>query len=381
MRVLFVSHTVLMAGANRSMFQLMLELRDRYQIEPVVVMPRIHKNYEKWNLFKACQEQNIECYTYRFYWFKDTGRLVNYVRLALNLFCYPYIRNKLKGRSYDIIHSNGSVIDLGGYLSMTMKIPHVWHLREFGWLDFHLKSLLGTSYEKCAYSQGDVFIAISQAVMKCYQNVIPRQKLQLIYNGVVPPPENLEAKHQNEKVQFCMVGVVSEAKNQLEALKAIDLLVNKWKYTQFHLTLIGFEEPIYAHKLHSFINNCHLSDYVTMMGERHDVKELLSKMDVGLMLSQNEAFGRVTVEYMMQNLAVIASDSGANLEIVEDGKSGRIYELGHEEHLAEIMKYLLDNEQDILKYAENGKERAMKNFTSIQNTEQVYKVYQSLLSV
>ena len=34
------------------------------------------------------------------------------------------------------------------------------------------------------------------------------------------------------------------------------------------------------------------------------------------MLSKNEAFGRVTVEYMLQNLLVIATNTGANSELV-----------------------------------------------------------------
>ena len=51
-KVLFVSHTVLMAGANRSMLRLIQELRADYDVDPVVIMPQIHKNYKKWNNIK-----------------------------------------------------------------------------------------------------------------------------------------------------------------------------------------------------------------------------------------------------------------------------------------------------------------------------------------
>ena len=63
------------------------------------------------------------------------------------------------------------------------------------------------------------------------------------------------------------------------------------------------------------------------------------------MLSKNEAFGRVTVEYMLQNLAVIASDAGANSEIIENGVSGLLYRLGDVDDLArKMIMYLEDKD-------------------------------------
>ena len=336
-KVLFVSHTVLMAGANRSMLRLIQELRADYDVDPVVIMPQIHKNYKKWNLYKACEEEHIECYSYTYYWYKGKRRLVDYLRYVRNLYLFPCICFRMRHQKFDLIHSNGSVIDLGAFLSKVKGIPHVWHLREFGDLDFSIKPYLGKRYEKWVYSYGDAFIAISNAIKQHYLNIISIEKIHLIYNGIVPCSNVPKTTFQHEKIEFCLVGLVSEGKNQLEALKALNILVNKWHIHNSHLTFIGFEEPIYANTLKEFVVKQNLNEYVTFLGERSDVNELLCHMDVGLMLSNNEAFGRVTVEYMMQGLAVIASDSGANKEIIEDRVSGYIYKLGDDKQLAQYL--------------------------------------------
>ncbi len=379
LRVLFVTHTVVMAGANSSMLRLMLELRENYQIEPIVLMPLVHPAYAKRNLFKTCQEQHIECFCYRFYWFKERRNWKSYLKCLSNLLWYPYILWKLRAVRFDVIHSNGSVISLGALLSRVKHTPHVWHLREFGELGLGLVSLLGNSYEKWLYKQSDVFIAISKSLKSYYSDRIPAEKIEMIYNGVLPPDEQFAARHQNSVFQFCMVGLLSSQKNQLESLRAVDILVNRWGVKNFHLSFIGMEEIVYAQELENFIKENSLSDYITFQGESDNISFHLSQMDAGLMLSSFEAFGRVTIEYMMHNLAVIASDSGANQEIVEKGISGFIYHLGDVEELARLMRLLIEDRTRMLSISENGRNRAMKLFTSLRNTQQIYQTYLSVI--
>lgn len=380
-RVLFVTHTALMGGANRSLMQLMLELRDRHDVEPVVLMPKIPKYMKQWNMQAACQKQNIACYSLAFHWFRDTRRLIFYLRCLTNLINYPLAYFKMRRERFDLIHSNGSVISLGAFLSRVKHVPHVWHLREFGLLDFGLVSLLGSWYEKWVFRHGgDVFIAISEAVKNCYADKVPHDRLRMIYNGILPPKEAAAKKSTAGTVQFCMVGMLSSPKNQLEALQAVNVLVNTWGLTQLHLTLIGFEEPVYTGLLREFVAVNGLESYVSFLGEHDDVGALLDQMHVGLMLSKNEAFGRVTVEYMMHGMAVIASDTGANPEIIDNGVTGYLYPLGDSSLLAEHMKAFVDNRETLCLFADNGRKKALAEFTSYRNTEQVYGVYRQLLT-
>ncbi len=380
MDVLYITHTVFMAGANRSLLQLILEMRAKYGVTPTVLMPHIQRNYEKWNLYKECQKHNIECFSYKYFWFRENVRIISYLRCLSNILWYPRVYYKLRNRHFDLVHSNGSVISLGAFVSRMINAPHVWHLREFGLLDFNLRPLFGKGYEKFVFRYGDAFVAISNAVKNYYLPLIPEGKIRMIYNGIVPPKDVVQIRCHNDIVQFCMVGLVTEGKNQLEALEAVDILVNKWRYINFHLSFVGFEEHVYTRKLQEFVEANSLNSYVSFLGETNDVNAILSKMDVGLMLSKNEAFGRVTVEYMMQGLAVIATNSGANTEIVEDGVTGFIYHLGNVQELSSKMKSLIENKEKLSLFSGNGMKRAMDLFTSTRNTNQIYEVYKSLLT-
>ncbi|MBQ3629727.1 MAG: glycosyltransferase family 4 protein [Prevotella sp.] len=379
-KVLFVTHTTSMSGANQSMLKLIMELRTYYNVEPVVLMPLSANKKQRRHLLQACQEQHIESFSTRYYWFKNQRRPANFIRCLSNLLWYPLIYHKLHGQQFDLIHSNGSVISLGAFLSRVMKIPHVWHLREFGSKDYGLESLFGKTYEKWVYGKGDAFIAISEAIRRHFQTVILDSKIRMIYNGITPPEYHLQPERRNEDItRFCLVGLLTKAKNQLEALQAADILVKERGITQFHVSFIGYKEPQYTQILKAFVSERGLEPYVSFLGERNDVGTLLSGMDVGLMLSRNEAFGRVTVEYMMYGCAVIASNSGANQEIVEEDVTGYTYTLGDAHSLALKMERLIMDKTRLREFGKHGRERATKLFTSRQNSEQISNLYQSLI--
>lgn len=364
-----------MGGANHSMLQLILELREKYNINPIIL---INNDGSLHGLQDKCREHNIQYIHSKFFWFKGKKSIKTYIKYILNyIFFYPIIFNKLKGIKIDIVHSNGSVIDIGAWVSLIKKTKHVWHLREFGDLDFSLYPVFGKIWERKIYKNADCFIAISKAIKEAFSNVIPRNKIILIYNGVSLNNYNRDAYHHNSVLQFVMVGRIEEPKNQLEAIMALSLLV-KQGYKAY-INFIGSPNKDYMIKLKSYIKENLLDEYVKFWGVRNDVPQILSKMDVGLMLSRCEAFGRVTVEYMLQNLAVIVSNTGANKEIVSDGDTGYVYQFRNIEDLAEKMKIYIEHKETMIEIANKGKLHAINNFNSNQNSDSIYNVYKSLM--
>ena len=65
---------------------------------------------------------------------------------------------------------------------------------------------------------------------------------------------------------------------------------------------------------------------------------------------------------------------------MENSVSGIIYPLGDIEELARQMRVLINDRTKILEYADKGKRRALKMFTSLKNTEQIYQIYQTIIS-
>lgn len=378
--VLFVAHSVTMnGGANRSMFQLILELRENHNINPIVLLP-IDKDSSNNSLMLACKQENIEVIKTIIPWFYHPKVWIHRVKYVLSIFQYPVIVRKLRKKNINIIHSNGSVIDLGCRLSRTLGVPHVWHLREFGTESGTFKDVLWRNYQRDVYEKTNAFIAISEAIKKHYviNDLIPENKIYRIYNGISFDMYKDISVHQNCVIKIALVGVIMPHKNQFEAVKAVKILTDNG-ICQCKLFLIGNDVSEYAKEIKKYVSDNQLDDYIEFMGVRKDVPQILKDMDIGLMVSTSEAFGRVTVEYMFQNLAVIASNTGANPELIEDGKTGLMYELGDHVALADCLKRLISNKDLMTNIAEAGRTFALETFPSRKNSDSVYNLYKKLV--
>lgn len=379
-RVLFVAHLNEMGGASQSLFQLMIELRKDFGVEPILLVQKPLIKRSDYSLLSICKQNQIECYSFYFFWFKERRTFVNILKYLSNILWFPYIFLKLHKLDVDIVHSNSSVIDIGLWISKIKKKPHVWHLREFGYLDFRFKCILGKKYERFLYSKNNTFISISNVVKNYYVSFIPENKIRLIYNGIAVPSNNLISCHSCDTMNICMVGRLSPAKNQLLSLQGVNYAIHNLQIKDIHLFLIGHAEADYVKILHQYVNDNNLENYVTFVGESKEVPLLLSKMDVGLMLSRNEAFGRVTVEYMMHNLAVIAVDTGANPEIISDSIDGYLIKMNDYKTLADKIRALSINRELLGKISQKGRVKALGTYSSRKNTEGIFNLYSELLS-
>lgn len=361
-------------GANRSMLQLILELRKNHNINPVVIVPYGKKPTCDHGLDVECINNNIPVVRSIIPWFIHGKVWIHRFKYVLLLLLYPFLLLKLKKYNIQLVHSNGSVFDLGARISKSLSVPHIWHFREFGTEDISFKPIWGIKYIKKQYAKADQIIAISRAIKESYKDKVDESKMVVIYNGIDLNKYKSLSIHNNNKIQFVVVGVVTPHKNQFEAIKAISVLIRKG-ITSFHLNIIGLENAKYKNLLSNFVKENKLENYVTFWGVRNNVPSLLSSMDVGLMLSRTEAFGRVTIEYMFQKLAVIASDTGANPELIKDGQTGFLYHFGDYQDLADKMEKLIKNNQLLQKISTQGCDYARAEFTSLKNSDKIFQLY------
>ncbi len=362
-------------GANNSLLQMILELRSK-GIVPVVLMPdyEIQPGNDLGLELDKLGIKHIDA-RIRFDKHKDWRKAAaNYI---INGLRRRDFLDKVKDTDFDIVHSNSSIITAGACIAKKFGKPHVWHIREFGDLDYGMKTPFGKWFQKIIYRGDNTFIAISDSVRKHYSKWLDGKKIRVIYNGIKPSPQRKAETH--EQVEICIVGFIQREKGQMDLIKAIDDLVNKRNIHNLHVTLVGSSDKEYAEEINLYVKDHGLSDFVTMTGRRNDVAELLTKMDIGVMASAHEAFGRTTVEYMMAGLAVVASDGGANKEIIEDNKTGVIYKSGYPSSLADKIEQLIRDPGKRERLAVEGRMAAEKRFSSKANSDAVYKLYNEIL--
>lgn len=280
----------------------------------------------------------------------------------------------------DLIHTNSARNDLGCIIAGKYNIPHIVHLREFGDSDFGCWEYR-KNYAQYLNRHTDYFIAISNAVKTAWCNKgIDSNRIKIIYNGV----DNELIKEKNYSSDFSnllklvIVGGVCEAKGQLQAVEAIGMLEPDIR-KNVSLDIIGWGDSKYLNEIKTMINNTGINNNVNILGSRNDVYDLLQNYDVGLMCSVSEGFGRVTIEYMHAGLAVIASNAGANGEIIENGRTGILYELNDTADLASSIKSLYIDRNKMRSYAEAGKKKAKEAFIKKQNANNIYSFYNSII--
>lgn len=378
MKVLYVTHCTDLSGANNSLLQMIKELRDYHGVDPFVLYPKVYDVTSK-SIADVLRENNINGMSHRITCFQrvNTNFVHKLYYLFLGAIYLIHILFLLRKQKFDLVHSNSSVIATGLYIAKLKNTSHVWHFREVASLSFGAKSILGDMYQRFIYHKSDKIIAISNNVCCEFKGIIPLERTVVIPNGITPPIITHFPNHDSEVINICIVGRVESNKNQFEAVKAIAQLPSSL-LCKIRLHIIGKNEGCYASQIHSFIVENNLAHNIIIHGVRNDINQMLQDMNIGLMLSRHEAFGRVTVEYMMHAVCVVASNTSANPEIIHDEENGLLYEIGCPNELANKIKRLVEDRKLMQRLSQKGYNDAMNNYLSRTNSDKVFELYQSL---
>lgn len=377
MKILFITHYAGIYGSNLSLLYLIIYLKQNFNVQPLVLIN------EQGEFTDRLLEEGIpfmQCF-YNNSVVNKSKRFSFMKRIKLLIVKYPtyYLAYKKVNRyySYELVHSNSSVIDIGYYISKWKKVPHIWHIREFGRLDFNLINISSKRNTIKKYYETDRIIAISESIKEMLLELGNHLNVTKVFNGVEISKKYDKHYFENNRTNFCIVGSVSTHKNQLEIIRACNLLKDRG-YKAFSLTIIGDGGRKYISLLNNFITENCLEDYVFFKGYCTNVDDTLKKMDVGIVSSLKEAFGRVTIEYMGNYLPVIGTNSGGTAELITDSENGYLYESGNYEQLADIMEQFMGNYDLIQKMGSKARENSLA-YTAKENAQRIYSVYEETL--
>ncbi len=99
----------------------------------------------------------------------------------------------------------------------------------------------------------------------------------------------------------------------------------------------------------------------------------MAAADCVLVCSKSEAFGRVTIEGMKSGRVVIASNTGAGSELIEDGKNGYLFSPEDAETLAQIVEQIYHSSA-IKAISQAGQEFANHHFSLERHAQEINKI-------
>ena len=235
----------------------------------------------------------------------------------------------------DIIHSNSSVFYLGYDMAKFLNIPHVWHIREFGDLDFNLdiSKTRKRLNEHISYN-----ICIARCIQQ-YRGLCDDPRTTVIYNGIL---SERELKFITKKDQyFLYVGSLGEGKGIKDIIDAWIALKMEDKDKDFTLRIVGGHENeiIKWGKYISEVSECDPS--IVFLGMRNDVGEIMSHARALIVASYSEAFGRVTAESMFNGTVVVGRDTAGTKEQFDNGVAITGGEIAYRFHDLDSLKTCL----------------------------------------
>lgn len=212
----------------------------------------------------------------------------------------------------DIIHSNVSLFSAGYFAAKALGIPHLWHIREYGNLDFDL-SFFPSKRRQIELLKETQSIAITSG-LKEYFGL--GDKCHVIYNGIKSQNDVIYNPHKKDFYLF--VGHVNPNKGVTDLIKAF--IEYRQEGGKLKLVIVGRYEKSYKSQLISLLQKEQLTNFVLFMGQIDNVDTFMQNAKALIIPSKYEGFGRITAEAMFNGCLTIGRNTGGTKEQ---------YELGH----------------------------------------------------
>jgi glycosyltransferase involved in cell wall biosynthesis len=176
----------------------------------------------------------------------------------------------------------------------------------------------------------------------------------------------------SETVTLGIVAVFDQVKGHDILFQAIALLRDEG-VADFKCLVIGDGRE--RESIEGLVQKLGIVSYVEFKGYQNNVREFMGQINILVVTSRQESFGMVAVEAMAMNIPVVAAKVGGLPEVVENEKTGLLFETGNVIQLASALRDLIANPQRRKKMGVAGRERAEKMF----DIERSIKTYQKEL--
>ncbi len=377
-RILVFAHDASLYGAAQSLLTLLTEIKKDNFAEILVILPHRGKMEEA----LSAEEINYKiiavprCFTWDHskHIFQKLKHILKYKKSVWAKL--PQLNAIIKDFKPNLIYSNTSIISIGSALAKQNNLPHVWHVREFGDLDYNFEYLPTRSkvIKQMRGSQHVIFV--SKGLREhWYGNATGNSSV--IYNGLVKENKTYpEKEYPSHGFRFGILGAIVPGKGQEVAIRAMAILAKIYPSVMLYLygNLVDKE---YHKKLQQLISDLKCGDNVVFKGFEEDQDLIYSNLDVLLNCSVMEGFGRTVIEAMQRGIPVVANASGGPLEIITHKENGLLYQQSPE-NLALCIESLIKDRTLYKAISENGKINAL-NYTVDAYARKISGIFNNIL--
>jgi glycosyltransferase involved in cell wall biosynthesis len=239
-----------------------------------------------------------------------------------------------------------------------------------------------------------IIVANSRYTARSVLAAAPKARVEVVHNAVdlarwdPARVDRADVRRRlgvaDERLLLGVVAQLSPWKGQDTAIETLRLLCESG--IDAHLLLIGsakflaastrFDNERYVSRLHELVGNAGLGERVSWLGERDDVPELVAAMDVLLLPSSEEPFGRALIEAMAMEVPAIATNVGGPAEIITDGREGYLLAPGEPAAWAAAVRRIAASAEHGRELGRAGRRRVEESFTVARHVAAMLELYQ-----
>lgn len=372
-------------GSDQALITLIKELKSK--INPYVTLGKLASQ----STIDKLRSENIpySILNYDFFWYPSKKNLWNYITRPIYVF---KLKNKKKffakqiielSKQYkiDIIHTNSSAYQFGAAAAQSLKIPHIWHLREYQSLDFEHSHAYSLPYlKKQLHKSGNFNIAITKGIYNFYQ--LKEENSAIIYDGVLR--QSYKPKELPKEDYFLFVGRIVKEKGIFSLLNSYkDYLL---RGGTFKLILAGNYSSKTKQKIDRLIGKYNIQNNIMLKGilPTNQIYDLMNRATALIVPSPFEAFGLITAEAMFNKCLVIGKDTAGTKEQFDNGQKRYNKEIALRfTNEQQLTTHLTDIEQKQIQQYTEIIERAYNYVSSLysieNNAKQIERLYTSIL--
>ena len=369
-RVLFISHSADFYGAEQVLYFLVESLRSMYDVH--VAIPGCGMLADSLAESQGVTIHKLDLPAFTKKPLAIIGSLYAFVRYFYQL------RSLLRRIEPDLLYGNTIRNYITCLYAHMLGYPCILHIHEK-----NVGMPAGRIIAEIMGRYAERVIYVSRFARETYEarTALLRYRGITIYNGVQAEIEkDADPGMSGMGVPEGSFPVLAAAAN-LSPHKRLDDLIEAMEtisrgFPNALLQIAG--EGTYRSQLEGNIEKRGLQNKIILKGYVNDMASFLDTADIVLCPFQDEGFGLVALEAMARKKPVIAADSGALPEIVEDGKTGLLYPVGNVVALIEKIRQLAESPEMSYRLGQQGFLRATQDFAGSLQVEQVRGVIEDV---
>jgi glycosyltransferase involved in cell wall biosynthesis len=363
-KILFFSHSAELYGAEKALLQT-IEGLTRQEFQPILILPRTGP------LQYAAEKLGVQTLLVPSqWWLTEKNRIWKQPLSWLwNMRGIARIARLIKQKDIDLVFSNSVVNFCGALAAKWKRVPHIWSIHEIlGAKNAPVRFLFGARALVLFLSALSNMVIVNSETTghpfkrKANVRIVPIGfKWSLGDRGL---REMMRQRFGLTAADYVIgiVGKIYPEKGQKKVVESIDLVTKI--HPDVKLLVVGeVRDKGYFNKIQRFISARNLKEHVIFAEYQPDIFGVLAMLDLLVVASCVESFGRVAVEAMSVKTPVLAVREGATAEVITAGENGFLVDSPDPGMLTDAILSIRENPEQIRMIAEKGQKMVREKYT------------------